>query len=334
MEVSSAQIKKIEGVVKYLAKYLHYRSSHLVRCCPKIKTAISDVRWHAMDRIRELFAAIKMFGTDRYMIIDVLTGENDHFKRGLYNPQSQYSILADIIDRQAATTEVGSGVTITNIQQLYKFIDHTYDNLIELIQTWFWWDLRDAVENYLLDTYLERMNKLKNIDPTQPVIDAYKKVLNKTPDETVTKEEILQYEGQKILTLFKSMKRKRSGEASFQKILARDPFNRLEIDNYIIEMAESIKRTRSLLSSDELSEDDIDFYSRKIKIKPEDVTIPKALKYEETEMNRLEKLIGEYLETTAHLGEPYNLKMKETEDYEKKINATLPTEILTAKAHK
>ena len=332
MDITPTQKKKIEGIIKYLMKYLHYRSNHLVRCCPKLKTAMSDVKWHTMDRMTEVLTMRKMYGTDRIMIVDAITGDNDSIKRAVLSPVGQYSIISDVIERKAATTEVGSGVTITDIKELYKFIDSSYENLIELIQSWFWWDLKDAVDNYLLDTYLERISKLQNIELTPPICDAYRKILNKGAEETITKAEIINYEFQKICELFKSLQKKRSEEHSFQKILARDPFNRLEIDEYILEMGESIKRTRNLLSSSELSENDKDFYSRKLGIKPTDVTIPKALKYEENEINRLETFLSEYLETASHLGEPYNLKTKEIEEYEKKINAIAPKETVSAEA--
>lgn len=332
MESTPTQKKKIDGICRYLSKYLHYRANHLVRCCPKLKTAMSDVKWHTLDRMTEVLMAKKMFGTDRVMIADGITGDNETIKRGIFSPVGQYSIISDVIERKAATTEVGSGVTITNIKELYKFIDPVYENLIELIQSWFWWDLRDAVDNYLLETYLERINKLINIELTPPICDVYKKLLNKGAEEPITKNEIINYEFQKIGELFKSMQKRRMEEHSVQKILARDPFNRLEIDDYILEMGESIKRTRKLLSSNEINENDKDFYSRKMGIKPSDVSIPKALKYEENEINRLETLLSEYLETASHLGEPYNLKTKEIEEYEKKINAIAPKETVSAEA--
>jgi len=215
--------KRVDSIVKHIQNYMDIRFAHAVRVNPNIERVYDDVRWQQLKTLRQILESSKAFGPDRYYVADILCDDNMLRKRALFNATDQNSIFNEVInlkDRVEMEKRAGQ-LPVHDMRTFYTALDPSLEKIVELIQTWIWWDIADASDTVAFEHQAIIIKQLQTVPLEGQILEHYQKVLKKSASE-LSRKIILQYEFDRLENVFKQLLERRSEEAGFQMILKRD----------------------------------------------------------------------------------------------------------------
>lgn len=327
MQISPMQQKRIEGILKYVRFFMDKRSEHACRINPAIGPIYTDLSWQQLETLRHILSENKGYGPDRIMVADILASEDEPKKRALFSPVDQNSILKEVVasadDARAQSTKRTAGIiNINDIQTFYTTLNPILKNVVELLQTWIWWDLPDAADLFCLDQQIHRLNVLATHEIDQKVIEHYRTVLNR-PKGDISRSEILQHEVQVLSSILGRLHVRLANEQPYQVIMARRDKSDTGTEALMRTSLQHMERLSQLEAADDLPPKLRQHYAEQFSAPPDQITIEMARQAERTAVADVKQRLQRVFESGENLGEAYNFKQEYMHEVDKRCKAVV-----------
>lgn len=333
------QEKRVEGIAAIVKEFMDARFEHALRINPHIGPPYADLSWQQLVTLRQILAEDKAFGPVRFRVCDILASDDEAKKQALFSPTDQNSIMNEILNLSDQVKETRAGIlNIRDIKTFYTALDPSLSRIVELIQTWIWWDLPDAADIFSFEQEYQRILKLAKQPLTDKIIDFYRKAMKRTTEAEITLKDILEYEINKLEHIVKRLKQRNEAEPGYQMILKRDEESTQAIDEMIVSLAKHINNLKKIQETPEINDEIRNVYAKILQIPPADVTRNIIIHYEENSINQLKQKLRDTLNMGRVLGTPYNYKTRRIQEIERRFEqlkkALLPekTEVAPAAA--
>jgi len=215
--------RRVTSILDKIRDYMDIRFAHAARVNPNIRHIYSDIKWQQLTSLRLVLESTKAWGPDRYYVADVLCEDNENRKRSLFIPTDQNSILNEIVnlkDKDEAKRRAGQ-LPVRDMRSFYTALDPSLERIVELIQTWIWWDLADACDLVAFEHQAHVFQKVLNIKLEGAILDHYQKIFRKTAAE-ISHEMIIEYEFERLEAIYKRILNRRSEDHGYEMIVKRD----------------------------------------------------------------------------------------------------------------
>lgn len=320
MEITVQQQKRIDGIMAIVKDYLDVRFTHARRVNPRIGHIYADVMWQQLATLRLLLRGAKAFGPVKYMVADILCSDDDQKRKALFNPVDQNSIMNEIVDVEEEKRDQRAGtLEIKDMRTMYKALDPSLEMVVELIQTWIWWDLPDAADVLNFDQQYQRIMSLQSREITDQIIDYYHKIFRR-PATEVTRQEILDYEFKKLTAILDRLVGRRQIEGGYQIIIKREELPDTATDSLMLDLSKHIMGLQKLQNLPGLDDDMKQYYQKVLGESHEDVDINSAIAFEERKIKEGKATVLQALSDEKALGEPYDYKQAHLAELQKRYN--------------
>ncbi|NUP90868.1 MAG: hypothetical protein HUU25_13800 [Candidatus Sumerlaeia bacterium] len=311
MELSPAQQRRVDGIVREIDEYLTLRFGHAERVNPKIGQFVDDLKAQLLVNLRAVLTKGKAWGAEKRMVADVLCGDDLDKRYALLNTTGQYSIMHEVITSLAESDKADNVVHIGNMRDLYQAIDPSISSLIELAETWIWWDLPDGVTLQAHSGQLTRIHRLADMEITEQVTDHYRQVLSLEPGTPVTREMMLRFEVRRLHRLMTEFELRRRDDLAHTQVLKRDIVEAGGVDQMILDLGTEIQTLQRLERAESFDEPTIEHFARKLAADPAHVERHHIIDWQREHIARLKQQVWTALHTGQVLGEPRNFKLEQ-----------------------
>lgn len=327
MQISSMQSKRVEGIVKYVRFFMDKRSEHACRVNPAIGPVYADLSWQQLETLRHILSEQKGFGPDRILVADILASEDEIKKRALFSPVDQNSILKEVVasadDARAGSSKRTAGIiNINDIQTLYNAINPINKPIVELLQTWIWWDLPDAADLLCLDQQIHRLNVLATHEIDQKIIEHFRVVFNR-PKGDISRAEIMQHELQVLSGILGRLHTRQEHEQPYHVIMGRRDKSDASTEAIMQTLLQHMDRLKQLDATEDLPQNLRQHYAELFSAPQDNITLEMARQAERGAIGDLKHQLQRRLESGDNLGEPYNFKLEYLHEVDKRCKAVL-----------
>jgi hypothetical protein len=215
--------KRSNAIIRKLQEFMDIRFLHAVRANPGIKDVYEDIRWQQLMTIRLILEHTKSWGPERYYVADVLCDDNVSRKRSIFNPTDQNSILNEIINlkEESKKGKRAGQLPIMDMRTFYSALNPNLERVVELIQTWIWWDLADVSDMVAFESQAQMLKKVLTIKIEGPILDHYVKIM-KMADSEIGKKIVAEFEFKRLVALEKTYEDRREFDFGYNMIIKRD----------------------------------------------------------------------------------------------------------------
>ena len=223
MALNPKTARRVQGILAKIQEYMDIRFDHASRVNPHIRHIYEDIRWQQLMSLQLVLESSKAWGPDRYYVADVLCEDNELRKRSLFTPTDQNSILNEIInikEKQESAKRAGQ-LPIRDMRTFYTALEPSLERVVELIQTWIWWDLADACDIVAFDHQLQLFQKVLTIKLEGPVVDHYQRVFRKSASE-INPKMVVDYEFSRLEAILNRIRERREQDHGHEMIVKRD----------------------------------------------------------------------------------------------------------------
>lgn len=328
MELTPQQQKKIEGICKKVKEYMDLRFAHAVRINPKISHVYDDMSWQQLESLKDVISSGKAFGPVKYLVADILTGDDESKRKALFSPTDQNSIMNEILNiKDKDDKKKTAGILgIKDMRSFYQALDPSLEKILELMQTWIWWDLGDACDIFHFELQVNRIIALRDNELTDNIVEYYRKIHKKAAEE-INKEFILAIEMEKLKHLLDRFAACREADEGYQLILKRDEQPNNAIDIMIVNLTKRITAFEKVKTSNILDAALKDFYAKLYNIPPSEISKEKIIEMEDKAIGDLKNQLASSIKDGKVLGPPYDYKvhqMKSIHDQFIKLEKSMP----------
>jgi hypothetical protein len=323
-DLTPAQQRRVDGICHHIDEYLTLRFSHAERVNPKIGGFVDDLRAQMQVNLREVLTKAKAWGVEKVMIADVLCGDNLNRRFEVLNTTGQYSILHEIVSALDEHERGADAIRITNMRNLYEAIDPTIGTLIELAQTWLWWDLPDAVCLQAYFSQVQRIRRLVDLEITPQVMDFYRTALNLGPQEEITRDQMIAHEYRRLRRLLLEFELRRRDDLAHMEVLRREVVDDAGVHEMIRELAREIEALDHLAQTEELDDRIRGYYAKKLATDPAHVGREHALRWQREHVEEMKNQLHIALATGQVLGPPENFKMVQLDQMKAELQSIMP----------
>lgn len=213
--------RNVDGILHYMRRYMAAREQQVLRINPRLSGLISDVVWLHLEILRTVLQKGKSFGGEKYRVADILTGADEAKRRALLSTSGdQNSIMDEIIERSEDTGKAGDQ-SIHDMRTLFRSIDPSLENLVQLIQHWIKWDLPDAADLHAFDEQIRRLHTLRNLQLNDEIRSRYRAALGKSQDANVTDAEIFDMELRRLDQIAARFCNRRLEDEPYELVICR-----------------------------------------------------------------------------------------------------------------
>lgn len=214
--------RNVDGILEYIRDYLRMREQQAVRINSKLVGIIEDIAWVQVQNLRRLLEKPKAFGGEKYRVADVLASADDNKRKALLGTVDQNSIVSEIINRSEEQSKRVADLTIHDMRTLFRMIDPSLENIVQLIQHWIFWDIPDASDLHHFDEQARRLETLRTIALSEDLRGKYRGALGKTVDQPVSDEEVLGFELKRLEAVSARFMARRAEDEAYHMIIGRD----------------------------------------------------------------------------------------------------------------
>lgn len=216
--------RNVDGILHHMRDYLDAREQQVVRVNPRIENVIKDITWIHLEILRKVLQKGKSFGGEKFRVADILTGADDLKRKALFSTSDQNSIMDEIVERDDAASGAVDQ-SIHDMRTLFRSIDPSLENLVQLIQHWVKWDLPDAADLHSFDEQIRRLTALRGIQLNDDLRARYRQALGKPTDAPITDEEIFKMEVRRLDSICSRFCTRRQDDEPYQLIICREEDN-------------------------------------------------------------------------------------------------------------
>jgi hypothetical protein len=275
----------IDGIIAKVNMLLDKRFAQARRIQPKVQQAEADMRFHQLQVLRDLLASRKGFGPEKFHVANILASADEEKKAALFNPVDQVSMLNEIIPEEDQTGARTAGrLTVRSVSGFYSALDPSLASVLELLQTWIWWDLRDASELYRFDLQEQNLNDIKSgREYSEEDLDWYRNEMGLKPGVQIDKQEIMKFELKRAKEIIDRFAQRLTAEEGHQVIVVSQGREATpETDTAIIRLGKRLQTIETVRNQDDNLDPKIrQHYGQIFNISPEDVKAERILTHEE-----------------------------------------------------
>lgn len=324
MEMSQSQRRRVDGICHHIDEYLTLRLAHAERVNPKIGHFMDDLKAQVLVNLRETLTKARAWGTDKMMIADVICGDDLTKRYDVFNMTGQYSILHDIVTSLDDHQRGADAIRITDLRMLYMAIDSAMGGLIELSQTWIWWDLPDAVALHCHNSQVARIKKLIKMELNEQIKEYYKNAMNISGGEDIDMDMIMGHEYRRLMRIVTEFELRRRDDLSHQQVLKRDVLDDKGVNALIIELAEEVRLLEKIEGMETIPEDLQSDRARKMGADPNKIDRDHIVLWQRRHVAEMENQTHTALLTGQVLGPPYNFKVAQLEQMKTDVKSIQP----------
>lgn len=313
VSVSEQTERNAQGILNHLHKYLLARFRHANRMDSRFGQIEGDLIWHELEAVRKVLLASKPYAEYRYFIADVLMSFDAVKKHGLFSTSDMNCLLSSVVTetRQVDTEKTGV-LHIRDMRGLYRMMDPSLDQVVELIQIWIWWDLLDAAEMNHFDAQMERLAHMAPERMNERVQAYYRGEMRLTKEApNPTFEQVREFEFERTAKLLASMAERLRNEEIYQEIIGYEESEDHSVDQMIRELAERLAKLERLQGAGALDEATLNYYSRMLNLEAAALTPERVLEFERRFIEEAKIELREVLQNAGSSGRRYNYKRRQ-----------------------
>ena len=310
------QEARVEGICRNCVQLLRLHAREAATINPAIEPATESLLFRKMATVRRALSNKMSFGGQSYLMADILMSDDEDKKRVLLDPKDERSLFFQIVADDDMDQAPDKKSHIYDLHSYFVRLDPRLGPYSELVIHWVWWDLPDAVDMYLFDQAVQRFEALRSSQLSDQVIQAYRRTLNRTPSQDVTRQDILQHEADTCRKVLERWEKRRDEEQGYQIILAFDPptgedEDQQEVDRIILELGSRLTGIKRVQESPELHPNAQVYYAEKMGLSSKDVTVEAVLEYENSQVRSLKSDLSTRLELRRGMTSvPYNYRTR------------------------
>lgn len=316
--------RNTELIITRLVEYLSIRFDHAARINPGLRQIKQDLMYHELSNVRRCLNSDKIYGPMRVGVSDVFLSDDERKRRGLMSPSDQTSIQVELVshcqDEKVETTR--GQIKIHDLKTFYAAINPALSDFLDLIETWIWWDILDAVEIVRFEQKLARIAALRQGKMPDDVRKRYSMLIHPPSDVNekvvlATEEEAILYELQIIQTIRDQWATRRQYERGFMFVLHREELPQPNRGEMIHKIAEKVREYDQIESLDALNDDLQHAYATDLRIQPARVTREAVLAHLQEQLIAVEREMLQQADHEQQLGPPLNYKERQLEQIDK-----------------
>ena len=307
-----------ELIIQRLSDYLAIRFEHAGRIDPHLLTISQDVSYHEMANVRRCLLGSKLYGTVRMTVSDVFVGDDNKKRRGLMSPTDQTSIQVEVVSHcQDERVEATRGqIRIHDLKTFYAAINPNLTDMMDLVETWIWWDILDSAELARFEQKLGIVAKIRQSGLPDPLRKRYALLIgNDTEDEqaaaAITAEDVLRYEFKQLVHIRDQWKYRRESDLGYMFVLKRDELPSANEGELIHRIAERVREYDQIKEMEELSDEVKHRYAPDLRMPPDRVTKDMVKDYVRGKLVESEREMLNSSGESMRLGPPYNYKKRQ-----------------------
>jgi hypothetical protein len=313
MALSDKQKQRVAGILQHLNDLLDKRFIQANRVSPRIAAVEADIRWHQLETMRQILENAKGFGPIKLIVGDILCSADEEKKRDLFNPTNQVSFMNEIIpsDEEAQGKKRAGQLEIHNVKSFYKALDPSLEQVLLLLQTWIWWDLRDAADQYRFDLQEQRLQNLKTHEFNAAMVDFYRKEMVVRPGVDITREDVVKFELGRAREILERYDHGRTEEHGHEMILVREEREgSTEADASCVKLAKRLMAIEKARALKDPPDDAVrNFYASQLGAPAPQVTAGMVVEFEESHARRERQTLSEQLMSGCKMGKTFNYKV-------------------------
>lgn len=218
----AAPDRNVDGILAYIRDYVRMREQQAVRVNSRLAGIIEDIAWVQLQNLRQLLQKPKAFGGEKYRVADILASADDAKRKAMLGTTDQNSIVSEIINRGDEQTKRVADLAIHDMRTLFRMIDPSLENIVQLIQHWIYWDIPDASDLHHFDEQARRLETLRTIDLSDELRGKYRPALGKSVDQAVSESDVLNFEFKRLEAVCSRFVNRRNEDEGYQMIIGRD----------------------------------------------------------------------------------------------------------------
>lgn len=323
MAPDSARIaiqRNAELIINRLSDYLSVRFDLAIRVNPLLKNVKQDILYHELASVRRCLLGEKLYGPKRMVVTEVILGDDEKKRKGLMSPTDQTSIQVELVHHcqgQAAESTRGQ-VKFNDLKTFYAAINPDLAELIDLFETWMWWDILDSAELVRFEQKLATVMAIRKGKLTPEARDRYATLIHAGEEDAkesvaITDDDVMQYEIRQLIHICEQWAQRRQYEWGYQFVLKREELPMPNQGELIHTIAEKVREYDAISSNGALSEDIRYRYAPLLRVPPDKVTNEAVLEYLKNDLMGLERQMVQSGGDEPRLGAPYNYKEKQLE---------------------
>jgi hypothetical protein len=319
-----------DAIMKRLNDYLSIRFDQAIRINARLRTLKQDLTYHEVESVRTCLMGEKIFGTVRLLVANILMSDDEKKRRGLLSPSDQTSIQVELVShvRETVKQATRGQIRIQDLKSFYAAIDPTLTDMIDLLETWIWWDIYDSSELARFDQKLGVIQMIRQGRGSPELRKHYGSLIvpaaanasdaqHEHPE--VTDEEIIAYEFHNAEHIRDQWKLRREDDHGYMFVLQRDELpvtNHAETTRALVDLALEHDHLDSVT---ELDEPMRVIYAAKLKLPADKVSRQGALEWIQARMTEAGRELAKSTDGDSHLGPPYRFKLRQFDFIEKRL---------------
>lgn len=324
MALTPEQNVRVDGIIERLNDLLDKRFAQARRVSPFIGRVEADMRINQVAVTRLVLESAKGFGPIRVQVCDILAGHDEIKRKALFDVVDQVCIMREIVpaDEEASQERTAGKLAIRDIKSFYSALNPDFERILTLLQTWMWWDLLDASEEYRFGTQLKVIESLKTVQIDQAFIENYRKEMGAKPGVEITRQDMIKFELGRTKDLVGAYSYRRGRDPGHEIISVM--FEREgtpEADAACVRLAKRIMAIDKLSAQGTLEDNVKQFYAQQIGLAADKVTSAVVLQLEEKNAKREREQLVQALETSVATGKAGNYKNMKLAEMNKKFDA-------------
>ncbi len=316
--MSDVMQKHIEGILHKLDEFLDQRYAQGKRLSALVAVAEADMRMQQQAVLRQILMGGKGFGPIRLSVVEILTSFDLQKKNALFHPTDQVCILNEIVpeEKDDSGKKTAGQLDIRSIKKLYSAIDPSFERLLSLLQTWIWWDLRDAADLYTFDLQISKIEHLKTVNVDEALIENYRKEMGAKPGTEIRRQDMIKFELQRAKLLIAQYGQRRDADHGHEIILvAKFMEGTPDADASCVRLASHLSAIEKLRAQQGQVNDSVkQFYAPQLRLPAEKVTAQAILDFETRCAAHERKILADAMSKTRPVGEMINFKRQKMAD--------------------
>jgi hypothetical protein len=313
-ELIPSQSRRVDGIIEHVEEYLTLRFAHAERVNPKISQFVDDLKAQLLHGLRLILSHGKAWGAEKFVVADVLCGDDLRKRYEVFNLTGQYSILHDVITSLDEHEHGADAIRITDLRALYHSIDTTVSGLIELAQTWIWWDLPDAVCVHAFHGQISRIHRLLAAEITEKITEYYHGIFQSVPEEEITRDMMIGHEWRRLMRMLTEFELRRRDDLTHQQVLKREIVEGHGINQRVYDLSDHIRSLETIEAAETIDEESRERYAQKMATDPARLDRGHVLSWLCDQVASITRQLHTAVITGKVLGPPYDFKAHQLGD--------------------
>ncbi len=314
----SSSVRNAEAILNHVQEYLAIRFDHAGRINPPIRTVKEDLLYHELANVRHSLLGEKIYGPIRQVVADVLLGDDRKKREGILSRNDQNSIQVEIVSHcQDERSEATRGqIKIHDLKTFYASINPALSDFMDLVETWIWWDLPDAVELARFELKLGVLQMIRQGRFTPEMRKRYAQHIQTQAGGAeeqgpMSNEDIVRYEVDELKSIRERWAYRRASERGYMYVLKRDEVPPPDQKELIHQIADKIREYDQVEMLSEVNPEMRQRYAREMHLTPDKIERKHVLEHLQAELLEIEREMLRAADHERELGAPYNYKERQ-----------------------